>query len=323
MPTIEVEQLRPGAILESPAALDALRWIAKELRRLGIGERTRSDDEAWRGPLGQIASGIAVKRDEVRAVVPDQVIDGLLSAGAWVPYDDLLLPGLALAFAGGVPVAAPVHQRNDADMVYIGCEAPWLVRLAWRHGCGHGAAADLATGTGVVAVALSARYDVVVAADVLPAAVEYAELTLALNETAGRSTRAVVADVASGLPPEAFDLVTSNPPWVPTDARHDHNFVYGDGGPTGMELPRRFVRETYGLLCPGGTGVVIVLDTTWDDGSRPLERELDWLAARGCAVTLEPAPEPVWGAVDRAACIDSYPGCRSAELVGLVFTRPL
>lgn len=323
MATVEVEQLRPHRILESPDAVDALRWIARELRRLGLGERTRSSDESWRGPLGQIASGLPVERDALDSVLPNDVLHALVAAGAWVDHQGTLLPGLALAFAGGVPIAAPVHQRADADMVYIGCEAPWLVRLAWRHGPGAGVAADLATGTGVVAVALSALYREVVAADVLVDAVNYARLTLALNETPDRDTRAVVADVASGLPSEAFDLVTSNPPWVPTDARDSKNFVYGDGGPTGMELPRRFVHETYRLLRPGGTGIVIVLDTVWDDGSRPIITELDWLAHRGCTVALEPAPDPVWGDSDRAACREVYPGCRSADLVGLVFTRAL
>lgn len=318
-----VEEVNPQAIARDEESITALRWIGTELRRRGVGQPALAADDAeaiWSTPLGRVGAGHVVPRAELVSDVPPHIVRALIDSGAWMARSDDVIPAVALSFAGGVPIASPAHQRNGPDMVYIGCEAPWLVRLAWKHGPGSGRAADLATGTGIVAVALSSRYATVVAADLLPEAVAFAEITLAINRTDQSATSAVVADVAAGLERGAFDLVTSNPPWVPTNPQSVENYLYGDGGPTGMELPRRFIAETVDLLAPGGTGIVITLDSTWSGDERPLRNQISALEDRGFDVVVEPAPTQVWGPADTELSVEQYPGCVDAQLVGLIFT---
>lgn len=321
MPRFVVDPLDLASVRASELAIGALRRVAHELRRRGVGGGGDTN-EAWASALGRLAAGRPVLRADALADVEDDVLDALTGSGVWVERGDYLLPALGLAFAGGVPIVSPVHQRADANMVYLGCEAPWLVRLAWRYGPPTGAAADLATGTGLVAVTLSSRYETVVAADISPDAVACAALSLELNRVPGRHTRAVVADVASGLPRRSFDLVVSNPPWVPTHPDPAENALYGDGGRTGMELPSRFIDETLELLRPGGTGIVLTLDSGWAGDVWPLRERIVELEAAGCEVIVEDAPPTVWRAEDAANCIELYDGCEHAQLKAVVFRPP-
>ena len=50
-------------------------------------------------------------------------------------------------------------------------------------------------------------------------------------------------DVADGLAPHSFDLVTANAPWVPEpfDQAGSPARRFAAGGPSGFELPRRFL----------------------------------------------------------------------------------
>lgn len=322
MSDFAVEPIDLDRVVSTGRAVHALRCVAQELRGRGVGAGIDTA-QIWTTPLGHLVAGRAVQREQVVRDVDREVLDTLITAGVWVDRNNHVLPALALVFACGIPVVVPVHQIHDAAMVYIGLEAPWLVRLAWKHGPPEGAAADLATGTGIVAVILSSRYETVVAADISPDAVACAALTLALNRIPQRDTRAVVADVASGLPRGSFDLVVSNPPWVPTHPDAAYNYLYGDGGRTGMELPARFFDETLELLRPGGTGIVLALDTGWTGGRWPLRSRIAELRSAGCEVIVEHAPPALWGDQEAANCVEQYDGCEHAQLTAVVFRTPV
>jgi release factor glutamine methyltransferase len=131
---------------------------------------------------------------------------------------------------------------------------------------------DLCTGTGCVA--LSLLYEcldecaglTVVATDIDPAAVELARENankLALNQegqlvilTDDLATSFLADDANKG----AFDVVVSNPPYVPTDeldalpeevAAYEPRLAL-DGGTDGLEVFRRIVSQAALLLKPGG-----------------------------------------------------------------------
>src|SRR5438270_401573 len=80
-------------------------------------------------------------------------------------------------------------------------------------------------GTGLHTAVLAQRYRVVVATDLSLRAARAARLTLALN---GLGAGAVVADVANGLRPRSFDLVTANAPWVPVAAEGGSTRLFAD-----------------------------------------------------------------------------------------------
>jgi release factor glutamine methyltransferase len=129
--------------------------------------------------------------------------------------------------------------------------------LAWRSGRllpAHGRAADLCTGAGAIAAHLLAEVPTasVVGVDLDPQAVACA---------VSNGVRAVVGDIDLPLGPSgSFDVVTSVPPYVPTDElrllpadvqRYEPRAAL-DGGVDGLDVARRIVSAAARLLAPGG-----------------------------------------------------------------------
>ncbi len=128
-------------------------------------------------------------------------------------------------------------------------------------------AVDLGTGSGCVACALAAeRPDLdVLATDCSPAAAAVARANAAALGLGAR-VRVVVADLLEGVGARGADLVTSNPPYLPSAlvpslepevARHEPRAAL-DGGPDGLALIRRIVATARGALGPAG---MLVLET--------------------------------------------------------------
>jgi release factor glutamine methyltransferase len=129
---------------------------------------------------------------------------------------------------------------------------------------------DLCTGSGAIAVSVAhervgAR---VYATEIVPATAEVARANAA---RAGVSERVTVldGDLFGPLPAElrgAFDVVVSNPPYIPTADLSDlPSEVAGfeprvalDGGPDGLDVVRRIAEEASAWLRPGG---VVVMET--------------------------------------------------------------
>ncbi|MBI3127467.1 MAG: peptide chain release factor N(5)-glutamine methyltransferase [Candidatus Tectomicrobia bacterium] len=120
---------------------------------------------------------------------------------------------------------------------------------------------DLGTGSGAVAVALAhelprAR---VIATDVSETALRCARENARRNGVESR-VELLRADLSGGLPEGAFDLVVSNPPYVPSGeiaglmpevSRHEPVEAL-DGGPDGMRFLRAIIRGAPARLRPGG-----------------------------------------------------------------------
>lgn len=122
-----------------------------------------------------------------------------------------------------------------------------------------GAALELGTGSGCIAVSLSlarprAR---VVATDLSPAALAVAR---ANAEALGAAVELREGDLDAPVPAgERFDVVVSNPPYVPSgeieglsrEVRREPRLAL-DGGPDGLAVLRRVVALAPGRLRPGG-----------------------------------------------------------------------
>jgi len=131
-------------------------------------------------------------------------------------------------------------------------------------------AIDLGTGSGAIAIALATevRHAEVVAVENSPRAFIWARQNA--RELAGPNLRLVFADLAE-LPAEldgaplddTFDVVVSNPPYIPVGAvprdpevrLHDPALALY-GGPDGLEVVRVISRRAARLLRPGGTLVL-------------------------------------------------------------------
>ncbi|PCN49979.1 hypothetical protein B6U99_06820, partial [Candidatus Geothermarchaeota archaeon ex4572_27] len=103
---------------------------------------------------------------------------------------------------------------------------------------GAGPALDLGTGTGVVGAYLASRGLYVVASDVDPRAARCAWMNAKLNGLR-HMVDVVLCDLASAFKRGAFMLVASNPPYLPVE----EPILAWSGGPGGVEVARRIVRE--------------------------------------------------------------------------------
>ncbi|MGC4000319.1 MAG: HemK/PrmC family methyltransferase [Anaeromyxobacter sp.] len=126
-----------------------------------------------------------------------------------------------------------------------------------------GSALDLCTGSGILGVSLALERpgSQVTATDLSPAALEVA------GENAARLGAAVTllqGDLWAPVPPDArFDVIVSNPPYVPrgeldtlqAEVRREPREAL-DGGPDGLDLLRRIVSQAAARLHPGGALVL-------------------------------------------------------------------
>ncbi len=139
----------------------------------------------------------------------------------------------------------------------------------------HGEAVDLCTGSGCVAIAVARRRPTwkMTGADVSPEAIAVA------RENAERlgavwGVNFVVSDLDVALDESArFDLVTANPPYIPSadiaglpaDVKDHEPRLALDGGPDGLTIVRRVVEAARRRLRKGGT---LALEVGHDQAER-------------------------------------------------------
>lgn len=122
---------------------------------------------------------------------------------------------------------------------------------------------DLCTGSGCVAIAIAknAPTATVTAVDLSPAAVEMARKNVDQHKLGDRVT-VLEGDLFAPLPAGSeFDLIVSNPPYIPSgdlatleeDVRKFEPLLALDGGPDGLDLIRRLLSEGQTWLRSGGT----------------------------------------------------------------------
>lgn len=167
------------------------------------------------------------------------------------------------------PVAYLVGKREfhgvelavDARVLVPRPETEHLVEEALRlAGPGDVKVADVATGSGAVALALAKALGArgrVFASDVSAAALEVARANAA---RLGLEVTLVEGDLGAPLGAFApFDVVAANLPYLTAaemaaldaDVAHEPRLALA-GGPDGLDLVRRLVPEVRGLLAPGG-----------------------------------------------------------------------
>jgi methylase of polypeptide subunit release factors len=140
-----------------------------------------------------------------------------------------------------------------------------------------GAALDLGTGCGVQSLHLHAHCARTVASDVNPRALAMARLNAALNDVDIDVREGSLFDPVAG---EAFDLVTSNPPYVISPGTGDR-LAYRDSGLPGDEVVRRIVTTAPRHLTPGGWCQVLA-NWVHREGEDWRDRLSGWVAGSGC-----------------------------------------
>lgn len=137
---------------------------------------------------------------------------------------------------------------------------------------------DLCTGSGCVAIAFAKQRPTwrVLGTDVSTDAIALAQENAVRLGTAF-NTAFWTSDLAAALPPERrFDLVTANPPYIPSgevaaldpSIRDFEPPSALDGGPDGLDLLRRIASEAGARLSPGG---VLAVEVQFDQAARVRE----------------------------------------------------
>lgn len=272
-------------------------------------------------PVGAVLSGAAARL--VRAGVPSPEADArLLLAHAW----DCEPRDLGMHALRGTAVPAEVAARLDSALAararrvplqHIVGTAPFrhldlsvgpgvfiprpetelLVDAVLRAVSGNPAprVLDLCTGSGALALAIAteAPGSEVVAVEKDEQALRWARTNLtALGgalAAAGSRCTLVAADVRDLPALGRFDVVVSNPPYVPADrmhadpevARHDPEVALYGGGDDGMDLPAVVIAVAAQVLRPGGA-LVLEHDETQGAAVRAAMAAHGLGAARTC-----------------------------------------
>jgi len=190
---------------------------------------------------------------------------------------------------------AVLVPRQETELVVEKCLG--------KVGEGESWAADLGTGSGIIAVSLTAARPAlsVIATDSSPAALEVAARNAHRHGVADRVLLAA-GDLAEPVPRllpvgrRAVDLVASNPPYVPTawierlqpEVRDHEPRAALDGGPDGLAVVRRLVPQAARLLGPGGW-LVLELGEGQADAVRAIAREAGAFAQDTVETVTDPA----------------------------------
>jgi release factor glutamine methyltransferase len=121
---------------------------------------------------------------------------------------------------------------------------------------------DIGTGSGAIPVALAAHLPQaqITAVDISPAAIELAGRNAALNGVEHR-IRFLKSDLLGAVRGEQFDLILSNPPYVPEGDRPSLSVEVRDHEPSlalfagrdGLDIYRRLIPEAFAALAQGGS----------------------------------------------------------------------
>ena len=145
-------------------------------------------------------------------------------------------------------------------------ETEHSVEAALERAQGAKTIADIGTGSGAIGVTLALEMGArVVASDVSEAAVRVAARNAG---RLGAQVEFLVCDAGSALKSQMFDLVVSNPPYVPAsgsqnvqrEVRDHEPHVAIFGGFDGMDVYRRLIPDAWRMLRPGG---LLIMEIGW------------------------------------------------------------
>ncbi|MGO9893450.1 MAG: methyltransferase [Bryobacteraceae bacterium] len=165
----------------------------------------------------------------------------------------------------------PGHATVPSDQVMAaGLDSRYLARATVRRPVR--SALDVCTGSGVHALLAASHARRVCAVDINPRAVRCTRFNARALGIA--NLEAVEGDLFDPVGGERFDLITANPPFVPSPV---NTLWFRDGGPTGEDVQKRIVAGLPHHLAPGGMAQ-LVTELGEREGEPVACRLRQWLA---------------------------------------------
>ena len=162
-----------------------------------------------------------------------------------------------------------IEEVSPDQVMFIGTDSRWLARATTRRSVG--AALDLCTGSGIHALLAATHTERVVAVDINLRAVQCARFNC---QAAGINNIEVqLGDLYGPIGDVRFDLITANPPFVPSPR---DSLKYRDGGRSGEDIQQRIIAGLPQHLAPGGMAQIVT--EFGERGDEPLaDRLREWL----------------------------------------------
>lgn len=110
-------------------------------------------------------------------------------------------------------------------------------------------ALEIGTSSGIILKELSKNFRIVIGTDIDFDSLKRAQSVL-------RNDRLVCCDAASALHDVRFDLIVTNPPYLPNNPNHVDKTV--DGGPTGIEVSIHILTSALDKLARNGKILILV-----------------------------------------------------------------
>jgi hypothetical protein len=184
----------------------------------------------------------------------------LFPVGNSVIFSDYAWPELLL----------PKHNAVPHDQVmFVGADSRALARCTVRRPVR--AALDLCTGSGIQALLAAPHSERVLAVDINPRAALCTRLNAQI--TGATNLKAAVGDLFEAVPNERFDLITANPPFVPSPL---NTLGFRDGGFSGEDVQKRIVAGLPDHLAPGGYAQMVT-ELGEREGEPLADRLREWL----------------------------------------------
>ncbi len=187
--------------------------------------------------------------------------DDVLRPDDWDAYLDLIFSrcgGVPTQYVRGVQEFYGLEFQVTTDVLIPRPETEHAVEVALAHLQPGDRMIDIGTGSGAIAVAIAktAPQTRVVASDLSEKALQVARGNAKRLEA---SVEFLVAELASAVRPNSFDVVVSNPPYVPRkdmgglqrELRHEPSMALF-GGEDGHEIYARLIPEAAAIVKPGG-----------------------------------------------------------------------
>lgn len=286
----------------APMQLDAVRsplvswWLERRPGPDAVLARLLNYDA--RVPIGAVAGALG-----------EAVLDLLCGAGILWAADGLVEARLRLTpFEGLLLLSDPPDAGADAVMG----PGPTTVMLARSVPRSPGAVLDVGCGAGTLALLAASRgARRAVGLDLSPRAVALARVNARLN---GLAVELCEGDLLAPVRGETFDLVVSQPPYVPLP-RELPPTVYLHGGARGDELALRFAAAFPAALAPAGRAVLLFDTPSVGPPLREALRTALGQAPVDLAVLAAPGPSADLEAVAYAAIEDGALGERYGDAV--------
>ena len=187
--------------------------------------------------------------------------DDVLRPEDWDAFLDLIFSrceGIPTQYVRGVQEFYGLEFQVTPDVLIPRPETEHAVEVALARLQPGDRVIDIGTGSGAIAVAIAktAPATNVTASDLSAKAVRVARANAKRNAA---SVEFFVSDLAAAIQPNSFDVVVSNPPYVPRkdigglqrELRHEPSIALF-GGEDGFEIYQRLVPEAAAIVKPGG-----------------------------------------------------------------------